>query len=162
VNEYQPHGLWLVVLTLLIAFVLAVMPFSQAIMWGRPEWVAIVVIFWVIELPHRFGVVSAWMTGLLLDATEGVVFGENAFALALTAHFTYLLHARLRVFPVWQQCLTVLVLVGLNQLACRVVQGMVSYVPHGWLYWLPTLVSALLWPWIMPLLRALARYYRVS
>ena len=36
--------------------------------WLRPAWVIMAVFFWVMEMPHRVGLVgSAWLVGLLLD-----------------------------------------------------------------------------------------------
>lgn len=142
-------GIGLILFSLLGAFVLAIMPLPEWANASRPAWVALVLIYWVIAQPHRVGVISGWLTGLMLDVLAGNVLGQNALALAVIAYTAYVLHMRIRVFPIWQQCLAVLVLVGIYMLVNLMVMRTV-YTPH-WtmLYWLPVLVSALMWPWVV-------------
>jgi rod shape-determining protein MreD len=135
-----------VVFTLALAAILAAVPLPD---WGnaiRPAWVPLVLIYWVIAMPHRIGVVSGWVTGLFLDALTGTVLGQNALALALIAYIAYVLHLRIRVFPIWQQCLSILVLVGTYQLVNIMVMRAVYITPWTLWYWTSVLASALVWP----------------
>ena len=161
-NELRPNGTWVIVVSFFIAMIFGAMPLPSLIEWGRPAWVAMVLVYWVIALPHRVGVSTAWVVGLLLDVLNGAVLGQHAIALSVIAYFTFMLHLRVRVFPVWQQCLTVFALIGVYQVIARIVQGMVGSVPETMLYWLPSVVSAVLWPWMMVLLRYWRRQFRVS
>ena len=110
------------------------------------------VIYWVIAQPHRFGVVSAWITGLVLDVLVNNTLGQNALALAAIAYTTYLLHMRIRVFPLWQQCLSILVLVGIFMLVNLMIMRAVYTTATTMMYWVPALMSALIWPWMVLLL----------
>lgn len=161
-SELRPNGTWVIVFTLVVAMIFNTMPLPSSIEWGRPEWVALVVVYWVIALPYRVGVTTAWVVGLLLDILNGTVLGQHALALSIIGYFAFILHLRVRVFPVWQQCLTVFLLIGLYQVIVRIVQGLVGSVPETMLYWLPSVVSAFLWPWLMVLLRYWRREFRVS
>jgi rod shape-determining protein MreD len=38
--------------------------------WLRPAWVALVIFYWVMELPHRIGLISAWVIGALVDVLQ--------------------------------------------------------------------------------------------
>ena len=67
----QSNGRWVIVLTLLLALWLAIVPLPMWAQWGRPELVAMVLIYWVIALPERVGIGMAWVTGLLQDIIEG-------------------------------------------------------------------------------------------
>lgn len=138
-----------IVLSLLLAYVLAIVPLPEFLLHWRPAWVALVVIYWVIAQPHRFGVVAAWVSGLLLDALVNHTLGQNALALAVIAYTTYVLHMRIRVFPLWQQCLSILVLVGIYMLVNLMIMRAVYTTPTTLMYWLPALVSALIWPWLV-------------
>ena len=51
----------------------------------RPEWVPMVLIYWVMALPYRIGIGSAWIVGLVLDILEGSILGLNAMALVIIA-----------------------------------------------------------------------------
>lgn len=141
-----------IILSLLVAYVLAIVPLPEFLVHWRPAWVALVVIYWVIAQPHRFGVVSAWITGLVLDVLVNNTLGQNALALATIAYTTYLLHMRIRVFPLWQQCLSILVLVGIFMLVNLMIMRAVYTTATTMMYWVPALVSALIWPWMVLLL----------
>ncbi len=156
------NGLGWVFITLFFAYVLAVVPLPDWLEPARPAWVPLVFLYWVIALPHRIGVMVGWTLGLFLDVVTGVVLGQNAMAMAIIAYIAYLLHLRIRVFPVWQQCLSILVIVGIYQLVTLLIQRSVSIMPWTMSYWLSSLVSALVWPWMKLLLRQVGRYADVS
>ena len=137
-----------VLVTLLVAYILTAVPLPE---WGsalRPAWVPLVLIYWVIAMPHRIGVVSGWFAGLFLDGLTGSALGQHALALAVVAYIAYVLHMRIRVFPMWQQCLTMLVLVGTYQLINILIIRAVHITPWTLWYWTSVLISALVWPWV--------------
>ena len=148
-------GIGFIVFSLLVAYVLSIVPLPEWANAGRPAWVALVLIYWVIALPHRVGVISGWLTGLMLDVLLGNVLGQHALALAVIAYTTYVLHMRIRVFPVWQQCLAILILVGIYMLVNLMIMRAVYMTAWTMLYWLPAVVSALMWPWVMLVLDVL-------
>jgi len=158
----EGHGYWVILLTFVVAFILSALPLPSWLQWGRPEWVALTLIYWCIALPHRVGIISGLVLGVVLDAVEGSVLGQNAFALVVVALLSLILYQRLRVYSLWQQAGVVFILVGINQLICQWVQNLEgpSLLPR--LFLLPALTSALLWPVVLHLLRRLRRHYRVS
>jgi len=142
--------------------VLAVLPLPQWLLWGRPEWLALVLIYWTIALPARVGVVTGLLLGVGLDVLEGAVLGQNAFALVVVALLSVILYQRLRVYSLWQQAGVVFVLVGINQLICQWVQNLQGAGARSLFFMLPAVSSALLWPVVLHTLRGLRRYYRVN
>jgi rod shape-determining protein MreD len=158
----EPNGYWVILATFLAAYVLAVLPLPQWLQWGRPEWVAVTLIYWCIALPHRVGVVTAVTLGIGLDVLEGAAMGQNAFSLSAVALLCLTLYQRLRVFSLWQQAGVVFVLVGINQLICQWVQNLEGVGARSLLFLLPAFSSALLWPVVFHLLRELRRHYRVN
>lgn len=149
-----------VIFSLVLAYLLAIVPLPEWLVYWRPCWVALVVIYWVIAQPHAFGVFSAWAAGLMLDVLLHNTLGQNALALAVIAYTTYVLHMRIRVFPLWQQCLSILVLVGIYMLVNLMVMRAVYVSATGMMYWVPALVSAFMWPWVMMTLDFLQRLGR--
>lgn len=156
------HGYWLIVTSFLLAYVLAVLPMPLWLMWARPEWVALILIYWAIALPHRVGILTALALGVMLDALEGAVLGQNAFSLLVVALLCQTLYQRLRVFSVLQQAGTVFVLIGINQLVCQWVQNLEGVGGPSLLFLLPAVSSALLWPVVLHVLRRLRRQYWVT
>lgn len=159
--EQGAHAYWVILASFLAALVLAVLPLPQWLLWGRPEWVALVLIYWVIALPERVGIFTGLLLGVMLDVVEGAVMGQNALALAFTALLASMLYQRLRVFNLWQQAAIVFVLVGINQLLCQWVQNLEGAGARSLLFLLPAASSAMLWPVVLHMLRALRRHYRV-
>ena len=143
----------MVIFTLLVACVLALVPVPAWVEPMRPAWVPLVFIYWVIAMPHKVGVISGWAVGVVLDAMTGAVLGQNALAMGLIAYIAYVLHLRIRVFPIWQQCLSILVLVGIYQLVNIMVIRAVYMTPWTLWYWTSVLVSALVWPLITLFMR---------
>lgn len=158
----QANGRPIIFATLAIALWLSIIPLPDWARWARPEWVAMVLIYWVIALPHRIGIGSAFVTGLVLDLVEGSPLGENAFALSIIAYLGLILYQRMRMYAGWQQAGIVFVLVGLNQLLCHWVQTLTTKVMPTMLFLLPALVSALLWPTVMLLLRKVRRQFAIT
>tara|TARA_R110001592_G_scaffold363371_1_gene685697 strand:- start:318552 stop:319040 length:489 start_codon:yes stop_codon:yes gene_type:complete len=162
VFQQGSHGYWLIVTSFLVAYVLAVLPMPQWLMWVRPEWVALILIYWAIALPHRVGILTALALGIMLDALEGAVLGQNAFSLVVVAVLCQTLYQRLRVFSVLQQAGTVFVVIGINQLVCQWVQNLEGIGSPSLLFLLPAVSSALLWPVVLHVLRRLRRHYWVT
>lgn len=156
------HGRWVIVLSLAVALLLNIIPLPLWAQWGRPELVAMVLIYWVIALPERVGIGIAWSVGLAQDIVEGALLGQNALALSVLAYLVLILYQRLRMFTPIQQAGVVFVLIGLNQLLCHWVQTLVSTASSDLLFLLPAMVSALLWPLLSTFLRLLSRAYYVS
>lgn len=158
----QPaHGLWVIVLTVLVAVWLEILPMPRWALWGRPEWLTLVVIYWTVALPERVGIGSAWLAGLLLDVVAGAPLGQNAFVLVVIAYIGLNLYQRLRMYSAWQQAGVVFMLVGTGQLLGNWLQTLLGRpAPDLW-FLLPALVSALIWPSLMLLLRALRTGYAV-
>lgn len=158
----KANGRGIIAATLAIALWLSVIPLPDWARWARPEWVAMAMIYWVIALPHRVGIGVAFCTGLILDMVEGSPLGENAFALAILAYLALILYQRMRMYAPWQQSGIVFVLIGLNQLLCHWVQTLTTKVVPTMLFLLPALISALLWPTVMLLLRKIRRQFAVT
>nr|MBS0021754.1 rod shape-determining protein MreD [Gammaproteobacteria bacterium] len=158
----SPQGGGVVFVTFLMALMLTAFPVpSWAEIW-RPAWVALVLVYWCMALPHRIGVGTAWLLGIVLDVLSGTLLGQHAFALSIVAFITLKLYQRIRVLPVWQQGVSVFALILLYQLCLLWVEGTVGRPVSPWGYWSCPLASTLLWPSVFVLLRGARRRYRVA
>jgi rod shape-determining protein MreD len=126
----------------------------------RPDWVALLVIYWCLAMPHRVGILTAWVAGVMVDALTGSLLGEHALALTVVAFLTLQSHLRLRLFPLWQQTVSVVAFLVVYQFLLLWIDGITGQVTGSWERLLPVLTSAVLWPWILNLLRILRRRYQ--
>ena len=151
-----------IVLSILIALILALLPMPDWTIWLRPAWVLMVLIYWVINVPYRVGIGAAWAMGLLLDLLTGTLLGEHALAFTIVAYFVIRIHMRLRMYHILQQGLSILFFVFLYQFILYCVQGFIGELPRSHLYWLSSVTSMLLWPWLSILLRDYRRWFKVA
>ncbi|HEX5844098.1 MAG TPA: rod shape-determining protein MreD [Pseudomonas sp.] len=149
------NNLWVVWLTLGLALLLSVSSMPRFMEVGRPLWLALILTYWVLVLPHRVGMTTAWCMGLLADVLNGSLLGQNALTLTLITFLLLTLHQRLRMFPIWQQATVLLVVFGLAQLVQLWLHALTGNRQPTLEFVLPALVSALLWPWVCAILRGL-------
>ncbi|MGC4007926.1 MAG: rod shape-determining protein MreD [Pseudomonas sp.] len=152
-------GIWL---TLLAALLLSVAPMPSFMEIGRPLWLAMFLTYWVLDLPHKVGMLTAWVFGVAEDVLYGSLLGQNALILSLIICLVLSLHQRLRMFPIWQQCLVLLVVFGLAQLVQLWISALTGNRQPTLVFLLPALVSALLWPWVYTLLRGLRLRLKIN
>eukprot|EP01133_Synstelium_polycarpum_P008600 gene8600-10095_t len=153
---------WIVWLTFAIGLLLSVSPLPQFMEILRPLWLALLLAFWALALPHKVGMVTAMCLGLMEDVLYGTLLGQNALILTLITFLVLSLQQRLRMFPMWQQCLVILVIFGLAQLVQLWLSALTGNRQPTLALVLPALVSALLWPWVSFGLRGLRRRYKIN
>jgi rod shape-determining protein MreD len=161
----RSRGLWVVLLSFFCAFVLAVVSLPEFLpdylAYARPHWVALVLFYWIISLPHRFGLVTAWTLGLVLDVLQGGLLGQQAVAYLVIGFLAARSYQRMRMFSVWQQSILIFAAMFVAEMILFVID--VATLDRTWryLYLLPSIVSALLWPWVFLILRYLRRRFSV-
>jgi rod shape-determining protein MreD len=153
----QSSNLRVCALTIIAAFMLTIMPLPEWAQAFRPDWVTLVLIYWVMALPANIGVTIAWLLGLMLDVTHGALLGQHALGLVIVTYIVHSQHQRLRVASLLQQAIVVFFLLLLKQLLVLWVDGITGQAPDSALYFAPSLTGTLLWPWIYVILRDLRR-----
>jgi rod shape-determining protein MreD len=152
----------IIVASFVVALILTVLPLPSWLDPVRPEWVALVLIYWCMALPNRVGVGFAWIIGLLLDVLRGGLLGQHALSLAIVAYITLQIYQRLRLFPLWQQAVSVVVLITLHLLLQVWIKGISGEAVQAWTFLIPALSSMLLWPILFLGLRNLRRRFYIS
>jgi rod shape-determining protein MreD len=156
------HTYGFIYISCLIGLMLAIWPLPEWAINYRPKFLALFVIYWTINSPYYFNLGAAWCFGILLDTLYGTTLGEHALGLVFIAYICARMHRQLRVFPLWQQMLIVLVLVFFYQLVILFVQAMLGQtINNGW-FWIAPITSAMLWPWLFILLRDYRRYFNID
>ena len=70
-------------LTLLVALVLMILPLPDWAQIYRPNWMALVLIYWSMALPGRVGLLFAFFSGIILDTSLGTLLGQHTLALVM-------------------------------------------------------------------------------
>ena len=161
-NLTRHHGGIMILLSFAGAMLLTIIPLSDSLRTLRPDWVGLTLIFWCLVLPYRVSVTSGFITGLLLDVLTGTLLGQHALSLSIIAYVCVRLHQRIRIYPMWQQSLTVLVLLILHQLLTLWVDSTIGRPSLPPSYWLPSLIGAALWPLVYRFLNAVRINFSVQ
>ncbi len=172
VNEPR-RGTLIILVTFFLALVLKLVPLGESFKYFRPEWVALFLIYWCLALPHRVGLITAWVLGLIIDTTDGRFLGQHAMALTILAYFVLSFYHRIRIRPVVQQALTIFVILFLYHLLISwfniiiLYKGLATEEPPGILaamkpHLFAAAASALVWPVCHFFLRGLRRRYRID
>ena len=132
----KSQGGLVIFITFMVALTLMMMPIPAWAEPARPQWLILAVIYWCIALPNRVGIINAWFMGLILDVATGSLLGQNALAFAIVAFVAIKLHLRIRLFPIWQQALSILILIALYQIIILWVKGFTGQSSQTWFYWM--------------------------
>jgi len=135
-----------VIVTIIVALMLMVAPMPDWAEAFRPDWIALVLIYWAMMLPRTWSVGSAWVTGLILDVAQGTILGQHALALCLIVFVTVRVHLLMRVFPISQMTATVFALLALYQFILFWVNGVAGYPSPAISYWAPVIGGTIMWP----------------
>ncbi|MCB1773221.1 MAG: rod shape-determining protein MreD [Gammaproteobacteria bacterium] len=149
-------------ITICIAMLLTILPMPEWARPFRPQWVTLVMVYWAIALPHRVGVGSGFIAGIVLDVLTGTLLGQHSLGLSVVMFIAIQLHQRIRVFPFWQQSLGILVLLIVEHLLSLWVIGATRGEAPDLGYWAVPLIGALLWPWMFVTLRKVRRHFKVT
>lgn len=146
-----------VIISMIVALMLAIAPMPGWAESFRPDWVTLTLIYWAMNLPRSYGVGWAWIIGLILDVAQGTLLGQHALALALVIYVTVTFHLQMRQFPTLQLSMTVCALLALYQFILFWINGVAGVNTPAITYWGPVISGSLLWP-MMTILFGGARY----
>jgi rod shape-determining protein MreD len=144
---------WFIVLTLLVALLANTVPMSGMALTLKPDFLALVLLYWCIQEPRLIGVGVAWCLGLMMDVVDATVFGQHALAYAVLAYGAGYFRRRVLRFSLWQQAAQVAVLLLLSSGLVLLVRIAGGSPPPRWTYAVGSLTGALLWPLVTALLQ---------
>jgi rod shape-determining protein MreD len=140
-----PRHWWMSILSLAATLALATLPLPDSVAALRPDWVAVVLLYWSLTAPRQFSLLTAFWMGIALDTLTGALLGQNALALLVIVYLAEKFHLRLRVFPASQLAFTVLILLGLYEFILFWIDGMAGRTVPLVERWLPPLTGTLVW-----------------
>ena len=142
-----------IVTTLGLALLLNMMPWNGWLAFLRPDMVALVVLYWVIDQPRRVGFTVAFILGLLVDVAEGALLGQHALSYTILTYAGILLARRVRMFSPVGQIVHVVPLFILNDVIVIGIRMLAGADFPGYRYYVSGVVAGALWPLIAALLQ---------
>lgn len=157
----QRSHLWLFATSVLIAYLLQLLPLPQAMAPFKPYWLALILLYWALEEPERVSLGRVFLLGLIGDTIHGEILGEQALRLVALTFIVLRFRARLRFFPMWQQALAVLALLLNDRIVLLMVRSFAGDPMPPATFWLAPLAGMAMWPWLFLLLDDLRARLRV-
>lgn len=140
----RPVSNTFIVSSVLVALLLNGLPWEGIWLMLRPDFVAVVMLYWCAHKPLRVGIGLSWAVGILADVADASLFGQHALAYTLLAFGGVVLHNRLKMFDLRQQTTQVFGILALTY----VVYALVHWQINGYVIWpylIGCLTSTLLW-----------------
>ena len=113
-----PASVGLIFFSLVGAYLLEVLPWSGNWLLARPDFVLIVLIFWVVHEPRSIGQGVAFALGLLMDVSDSMLLGQHALAYVIATFGAQVIRVRILSFHLPEQTLHVF---GLTVTAAMVI-----------------------------------------
>jgi len=150
--NYQIRNLFFIWSMILLSIILMVMPVPDVLDQYRLPWLSMTVIFFSIFNISLIGIISVWFSGLILDIMTGGLMGENALILAILSYLSYRFRFQIRVYPMWQIMIVVLILLSLGVLITLWIDGISGNMLFNIYDWINIGIAVLIWPIFMSIL----------
>lgn len=112
--------------TLFVALLLQLFPWTGDGVILRPDFMLVVLIYWIFRAPYFCNIGTAWLAGVLVDLATGSLLGQYALAFTLTAYVALLFQRRLVLFSTFQLLFftfTLLIFTRITMLVLKLFSG---------------------------------------
>ena len=134
---------------ILLSIVLTIIPLPDLINSLRLPWLMMTVIYFSIFNVALIGVFSAWLSGLILDLMAGGLMGENAMILSVISYLSFRFRFQIRVYPIWQIMVVVLLFLSFGELLSLWIQGVSGTMNISVIGWINISIAVIIWPIFM-------------
>lgn len=132
-----------------VGVLLTVYPLPEVLAYGRPEWLSLLLIFWILNHPAKVGIWTAFWMGLLMDVLMTNTLGVYALSSSVVAYLARLSIRQARVLSLAQTSFLVFVLISIGLSIRYLCYSLLGQSQNQWQYWLSALTSAGFWPFIL-------------
>ena len=161
ISSGTQRRLWVLPATFVVAFVMFALPVGEEWKSYMPAWVTLVLIYWCLATPEKITLGTGWLIGLGLDILAFGLLGRYALTKTLITYLTRRVALRVRVYPVWQQSVFVLMLLALESVILVAIGYLIEGNIQGLAQWRALAIGAALWPFIFWFLRHCRRWSRL-
>jgi rod shape-determining protein MreD len=136
-----------IIITLCLAVLIQMLPVSSHIQTFLPNFIALVLIFWMIYAPGVIGSFQIFLFGLTCDVIFGTVLGAHSLSLLITAYCVYRMLRPLRTWPIWQQFILIFAILLINHVTTLAINVLQGYEVQGvYVFILTPFMGLVFWP----------------
>ena len=148
---------FVIFLSLLTGLILMILPLPENVLYYRPHWVALMLIYWSLALPERVGLWFAFFSGIVVDVSQGTLLGQHALALVIIISINLTFYQRIRVMALVQQALYVFGLLMVGQVIIVWMEGIMGRPTPIIAFIAAPFIGMLFWPLVFVILRGIRR-----
>lgn len=141
----RPISIGQIYLSLFAGLVLYMLPWAGFGLMLRPDFVLLVLLYWMIRAPQLCNIGTAWFMGMLVDLAAGDLFGEHAMAYVVAAFVAVTYQRRATLFNRWQQLGYIFGLLLIAQIVLLILKLFGGSELPEWSYLLSSVSGILLW-----------------
>lgn len=160
-DSYREIPLRIVIGSFLMAILLDFMPFPFDVFFWLPELTALALLYWVMYLPNRIGMGTAFLIGLLVDVGAAASLGLHALSYTVMVFFVLRYHRQIMLYGHVMQILVVLALLLCNQTVLVVARLFLNRQIITLQSFIAPIVGALLWPLFSQLIQMIVNLRRI-
>jgi len=98
-----------------------------------------------------------------LDILYGTLLGQYALTMSIIVFLSYKLQTRIRLYPLLQQSMIIMLLIALQQMIVLWIKGISGDVPTSIsYYWLPSISSTIVWPFLAVILHKIRQLFIIN
>ena len=146
-----------VYLSLLLALLCQLFPWVGQGVIFRPDFMLVVILYWLLRAPNLCSVGTAWVAGLLVDLATGSLLGQHALSFSIAAFIALSYQRRLVLFNTWQLVGYVAALLTFERVLMLLLKLFEGNEGPGWHYFWPVITGLLLWQLMILLFGGLTR-----
>lgn len=135
----------LVLLTLFLALVLNMIPYSDTLFEWKPDFVALLLVYWCFHSPKVAGFAAAVALGALMDLAYTAVLGQHVIAYTVLAGLALRWRVNCLRMDLARQAIQVGVILCASKLALFSVSYLVDRAEFSWQYLYPEAIAVGLW-----------------
>ena len=151
-------------LVILSSFVIALLITTMTFTFGvfSPDWIQLVLIYWLLAVPSVIGLIGSWFIGIIADVTLGSTLGMHALTYVGISFIIMQSYKFLRYLTVYQQAIIIFIIFILKYTILLWTDRLLDINVYTLsIYWTP-LMSAILWPIVFYILRFIRRKYYIA
>jgi rod shape-determining protein MreD len=145
----------------LFGLIFAIFPLPIIFNAFRPDWMILLIFYWVLALPHRVSVMHAFVLGLLLDLLLGSILGMHSLLFAILAYAISVNYQRIRYFTLVQTTLLVGGFILVSKLLLYFIASSFQDVVLFKHYFWSIFTSMLIWPWFFLFMRYIRIRFKI-
>ena len=150
----------IILLSFIISLLITTMSFTLGVF--SPDWIQLVLIYWLLAVPSVIGLLASWFIGIIADATLGTTLGMHALTYVGISFIIMQSYKFLRYLTVYQQAIIILIILILKYTILLWIDRLLDINDYTLsIYWTP-LMSAILWPIVFYILRFIRRKYYIA